>query len=304
MTIADSAPTSELRALLASALGKEPVHWYRPRTGLSAARRFVVRFADGSSAFVKAAVDDATDQWLRTEHEILSCVRGSFVPRALAWVESGERPVLVIEDLSGAHWPADHHPVTWKSGQFALLFATLREVAAVTPPASLPAAEAGFRPQWPSIAHEAEEFLALGLYSESWFRGAIDGLLAAENSVPLAGSALVHGDVRSDNVCFAGDRTVLVDWGQALRGHPHHDLTTALSTLPLEGGPDPFDILPEGGAWAAYHAGRSARFAYRETNAPEWFRNVVKRISTICLTWAARSLDLPRWNGLHWSEIR
>jgi hypothetical protein len=77
-----------------------------------------------------------------------------------------------------------------------------------------------------------------------------------------------------------------------------------LSTLPLEGGPDPFDILPEGGAWAAYHAGRTARHAYRETRAPEWFRNVVKRISAICLSWAARSLDLPRWDGLHWSEIR
>ena len=300
----DSAPTSELRALVASALGKEPVHWYKPHTGLSAARRFVVRFADGSSAFVKAAVDDPTEGWLRTEYEILSSVGGTFVPRPLAWIEDAERPVLLVEDLSGAHWPADHYPVTWKSGQFGLLFATLREIAAAASPASLPAAERDFRPQWPSIAREAGEFLALGLCSEAWFRGAIDGLVDAEKRVPLAGDALVHGDVRSDNVCFVGDRTVLVDWGEALRGHPHHDLTTALSTLPLEGGPDPFDILPEGGAWAAYHAGRNVRLAYRETKAPEWFRNVLKRISTVCLSWAARSLDLPRWNGLHRSEIR
>jgi aminoglycoside phosphotransferase (APT) family kinase protein len=101
--------------------------------------------------------------------------------------------------------------------------------------------------------------------------GAIGGLLEAEKKVPLAGDALVHGDVRSDNVCFVGDRTVLVDWGGALRGHPHHDLTTALSTLPLEGGPDPFDILPEGGAWAAYHAGQNARRAYRETKPRNGF---------------------------------
>jgi aminoglycoside phosphotransferase (APT) family kinase protein len=299
----DSAPTSELRALVASALGKEPVHWHKPHTGLSAAQRFVVRFADESSAFVKAAVDDPTEGWLRTEYEVLSSVVGSFVPRLLAWTENGGRPVLLVEDLSGAHWPADHHPVTWKLGQFALLFATLREVAAATLPASLPAAETDFRPQWPWIEREADEFLALGLCSEAWFRKASDGLVEAEKRVPLAGYALVHGDVRSDNVCFVGDRTVLVDWGTALRGHPHHDLTTALSTLPLEGGPDPFDILPEGGAWAAYHAGRNVRRAYRETKAPEWFRNVLKRISTICLSWAARSLDLPRWNGLHWSEI-
>ena len=304
MAMRVNAPASQLRTLVTSALGKEPVHWHRPHTGLSAAQRFVVRFADGSSAFVKAAVDDSTEGWLRTEREILSSVEGSFVPRLLAWMEDGERPVLLVEDLSGAHWPADHRPVTWKSGQFALLFATLREIAAATPPVSLPGAEMDFRPQWPSIAREAEEFLALGLCSEVWFREAIDELVEAEKSVPLAGHALVHGDVRSDNVCFVGDRTVLVDWSAALRGHPHHDLTTALTTLPLEGGPDPFDILPEAGAWAAYHAGRSVRFAYHETHAPEWLRTVVKRISTICLSWAARSLDLPRWNGLHWSEIR
>ena len=95
----DNAPTSQLRALVTSALGKEPVHWHRPHTGLSAAQRFVVRFADGSSAFVKAAVDDPTEGWLRTEHEILSSVESSFVPRLLAWMEDGERPVLLVEDL-------------------------------------------------------------------------------------------------------------------------------------------------------------------------------------------------------------
>jgi hypothetical protein len=102
----------------------------------------------------------------------------------------------------------------------------------------------------------------------------------------------VRGDVRSDNGCFVGDRTVLVDWSQALRGHPHHDLTTALSTLPLEGGPDPFDVLPERRVWAAYHAGRSVRRAYRETKAPEWFPTVLKRIPSICLSWPARAANV------------
>ena len=53
----DGPPTQELHTLIASALGKEPIDWHRPHTGLSAAS-FVVGFADGSSAFVKAAVDD------------------------------------------------------------------------------------------------------------------------------------------------------------------------------------------------------------------------------------------------------
>lgn len=300
----DRTPTPELRSLVASAFGKAPARWLAPHAGLSAAQRFVVRFADGSSVFVKAAVDDPTEGWLRTEHEILSRVGGTFAPQPLAWVEEGDRPVLVIEDLSGAHWPADHYPVTWKAGQFDLLLETLRHVAAATPPRSLPGAEWGFERQWPLIAREADDFLALGLCSEAWLREAIDGLVEAERSLELAGDALVHNDVRSDNLCFVGERMVLVDWGSALRGNPHHDLAAALSTLPLEGGPDPFDVLPAGGSWAAYHAARSARRAYRETEAPEWLGRVLRRISTICLRWAARSLDLPRWTGPHWSEIR
>jgi hypothetical protein len=89
----------ELRAQIVSALGKEPVGWHKPHTGLSAAKRFVVRFADGSSAFVKAAVDDPTEGWLRTEHEILSRIEQPFVPRLLAWTDSGERPVLEVMRL-------------------------------------------------------------------------------------------------------------------------------------------------------------------------------------------------------------
>jgi aminoglycoside phosphotransferase (APT) family kinase protein len=304
LSVASSAVPPELRAQIVSALGKEPVGWHKPHTGLSPARRFVVRFADGSSAFVKAAVDDPTEEWLRTEHEILSRVERTFVPRPLAWIDSGERPALVTEDLSGAHWPADQFPVLWKPGQFGLLFETLRRVAEVIPSVPLPAAEQGFEPQWPLIASEPDAFLALGLCSGDWFRDAIDGLLEAEVSVPLAGDSLVHSDVRSDNLCFVGDRLVLVDWGGALRGNRDHDLATALSTLPLEGGPDPFEVLPHGGPWAVYIAGRAAHRSYRDADAPEWLRRVLRRIVSICLDWAARSLDLPRWTGIHWREIR
>jgi hypothetical protein len=226
------------------------------------------------------------------------------VPRVLAWIDHGQRPVLVTEDLSGAYWPANQLRVTWKPGQLALLFAALRRVAELTPPVPLPAAEQGFEPQWPSIVREAEAFLALGLCGEGWLRDAIDGLTEAEARVPLAGDSLVHNDVRSDNLCFFGERVVLVDWGGALRGSHEHDLANALSTLPLEGGPDPFEVLPRGGSWAAYLAARAARRACRDAEAPEWLRRVLRRIAAICLDWAALSLDLPRWTGVHWRAIK
>jgi aminoglycoside phosphotransferase (APT) family kinase protein len=297
-------PTPELRAQLTSALGKEAVDWRRPHTGLSAAQRFVVRFGDGSSIFVKAAVDRQTERWLRTEREILTSVDRSFVPKLVAWVEEGERSVLVTEDLGAAYWPADRMPVAWQPGQLDRLFETLRRVGDVTAPPSLPPAELGFEPQWPRIAGEADDFLKLGLCPEDWFRHAIHDLSEAESRVPLRGDSLVHGDVRSDNLCFAGERMVLVDWAAAVRGSCEHDLATVLATLPLEGGPDPFEVLPGGGTWAAYYAGRTARRAYRDKGAPPWLRRVLRQIAAICLAWASRSLDLPRWSGIDWRAIR
>jgi len=214
----------ELSARIASALGKEPVAWRTPHTGLSPARRHAVRFADGSSAFVKAAVDARTAGWLRTEHAILASVEASFVPRVVAWLDDASWPALVTEDLSAAYWPADRFPVVWQPGQIDLLLATLCRVGELAPPVPLPDAAAGFAPQWPLIAGERDDVVALGLCSHGWLDRVLDALCDAEARVPLAGDSLVHDDVRSDNLCFLGERVVLVDWGGALRGNREHDL--------------------------------------------------------------------------------
>lgn len=297
-------PLPDLGARLASALGRKPVSWRTPQTGLSPAKRFVVGFADGSSAFVKAAVDTQTASWLRTEQAILAGgAAWTFVPRVVAWIDDADWPVLVTEDLGGAYWPADRFPVVWQPGQIDRLRATLRRVGKHAPPVPLPDAADGFELQWPLLVRDRDVFLALGLCSAAWLDEAVDALRDAEVRLALAGDSLVHGDVRSDNLCFLGERVVLVDWGGALRGNPEYDLAWALSTLPLEGGPDPFDVLPGGGSWAAHIAGRSAWRACCDATAPPWLRRVLRKITAICLDWAARSLDLPPRVGVDWRAI-
>ncbi|GAB3758191.1 phosphotransferase [Microlunatus parietis] len=299
----DSPPTPALRELITAALDKAPVAWHKPHTGLSAAC-FVVTFHDGSTAFVKSAVDDQSASLIRNEHEVISTVGSDLVPSELAWLDDGERPVLVIEDLSSAHWPADHEPVNWKPGQFDLMFAALNRVAELPPPPSLPSAPPPSAQNWPLITEDVEAFMTLGLCSRKWFNAAVNGLAAAERDADQRGEALVHNDVRSDNLCFLGQRVVLVDWAQAFRGNPEYDVATAASTLPLEGGPDPHDVLPDGGRWAALLAGRYVHRTLREPELPDWFRRVLQRIAVICLSWASRSLDLPRWDGPTWNQIR
>jgi hypothetical protein len=305
-------PTPDLLRTVETHFGTNVVRWLKPHTGLTAAQRFVVRFADGSSAFVKAAVDADTERLLRTDHLVMSSIDDDLVPRIIAWIEESERPILVLEDLSDAHWPADHFreehgrrlPVLWKPGQFELAFQALDRLADVAAPRCLPPLEADVSDEWATIAEAPAPFLALGLCSATWFDQAIDRLVAAERSIDLSGDTLVHHDVRSDNVCFRDDRVILVDWSEARRGSPRYDLANFLTGCALEGGPDPFDVMPDGGALAAWMGGRAARRALHETDrAPAWLIRVIKRMANLNLQWATRSLGLPAWDGPNWHDV-
>jgi hypothetical protein len=309
---APSEPTPDLVRMVEAYFGRGVVSWRKPHTGLTAAQRFVARFTDGSSAFVKAAVDADTERWLRTDHLIMSTVDGDLVPRIIAWIEEGQRSVLVLEDLSDGYWPADHfreengrrRPVLWKPGQLQLAFEALDRLAAIAAPVSLPSLEAAPLDEWATIAATPAPFLALDLCSPTWLDRAIDGLVAAERSIDLSGGMLVHHDVRSDNVCFRDDRAILVDWSEACRGNPRYDLANFLSGCALEGGPDPFDVMPDGGALAAWLGARAARRALGEAGrAPTWLIRVMKRIAIIDLQWATRSLGLPAWDGPSWQDV-
>ena len=140
-------PSPELVARVEAALGRHVVEWRKPHTGLTPAERFVAIFAEGDAVFVKAAVDEETDRWLRNDHLLMTSVAPDLVPGVLAWLDDGPRPVLILEALTDAHWPADHfreergkrRPVWWKPGQLELLLGALERVAATPPPSALPA---------------------------------------------------------------------------------------------------------------------------------------------------------------------
>ena len=304
-------PTDALRHAVEEAFGRKTVDWSKPPTGLTAAQRFVVTLDDGARVFVKAAVDDDTERWLRNDHLVLTSLR-DLVPDVLAWCECDGRPVLVIESLHDAHWPADHfreergerEAVLWKPGQLDRLFEALDRLATAPAPSSLPGLEASFEPQWPRIAGEPASILELGLAEESWLMSVMLDLQSSEAELELCGDTLVHNDVRSDNVCFRGDRVVLVDWSDARRGVPGFDLANLAQTLPLEGGPDPFHVAPDAGPFAAWRAGDVLnRAAGRYGAAPPWLVKVFKRLAVINLDWAVQSLDLPPRRGVDWRTI-
>ncbi|HEX6231454.1 MAG TPA: aminoglycoside phosphotransferase family protein [Actinomycetota bacterium] len=226
-------------------LRAEPVAFGPITTGgHTPARRWVVTLADGRTAFVKAATDELTASWIRDEHLSYSLLRGApFMPGYIGFYDDGSRPVLAIEDLSGAEWPPP-----WSPERVRAVLDCLDEVAATDPPDGLPRAaddHLGLRDGWREIERDPAPFLRLGLCSERWLSDTLPTLLEASRSAPLDGEDLLHFDVRSDNVCFRDGRALLVDWNWTSVGNRWLDVAAWLPSLHAEGGPPPEVVAPD-----------------------------------------------------------
>jgi aminoglycoside phosphotransferase (APT) family kinase protein len=177
---------------------------------------------------------------------------------------------------------------------------TLSAVAATPPPPGLPALSASRErlASWGQVADDPTPFLSLGLCSSAWLEMALPSLLAAETAARLEGDGLVHLDVRSDNLCFVGDRAVLVDWNHACRGNAALDVAGWLPSLAAEGGPDPMAMMPDEPELAALISGYFAARAGLPPpeDAPRVRAVQLSQLKT-ALPWAAASLGLPPPDG-------
>lgn len=286
-------PSPEEASRIARALKVEPVAWREiTRRGQTNAAHWLVELPDGARAFVKVARGDDTASWIRDEHLFYAQSRGAtFLPQMLGWDDDGERPALALKDLSDAAWPPP-----WDRGRVDAVLACLAEVASARPPADLPrAADSQFDFQgWNEIEDYPEPFLALRLCSRAWLERALPILRYATEIAPLDGDALLHFDVRSDNICLHDGRAIFVDWNFACLGNPLADVAAWLPSLHAEGGPRPEEVLPEAGELAALLAGYFGAHAARPPipEAPH-ARPLQLRQARVALPWAARALELP-----------
>ena len=156
------APPRDEAARIERALSAAPRAWREiTRRGQTNASHWLVELTDGSTAFVKSARSDDTASWIRDEHLFYAQMRGeSFLPTMLGWHDDGERPVIVLEDLSAAHWPPP-----WDPSNVDAVLECLGEVAASTPPPDLPsvAAQPVRLQGWSRNRTRPEPFLGLRL---------------------------------------------------------------------------------------------------------------------------------------------
>jgi hypothetical protein len=289
-----SRPAPNLVEAVRTAAGREPATWERVvRGGYTPAERWIVTLEDATRAFAKFGTTELTADWLRLEHRAYIDIEGPFMPRFTGW-QDGPVPALLVEDLSDAHWPPPWHP-----GQVDRVLETLDLVAATPCPEwATPVGELDIFDGWSRIAADPDPFLALGLVSGRWLDRALSDLLAAQAPDELAGSSLLHLDVRSDNVSLRDDRALLVDWNHVTRGNPLFDVAAWLPSLASEGGLQPEDVSQDAGVFAAALAGYFCSRASMPTipDAPLVRRAQLEQALT-ALPWAARWLGLPAPDG-------
>jgi hypothetical protein len=259
-------------------------------SGYTVAYHAIAELADRTTVFVKAATEPVTAEFIRDEQRVLAALDGPFLPAVLA-LDDEDPPLIVLEDLRAAHWPPP-----WDDTKIDAVRETLAAVAATEPPGVVP--PIGVHHDrlvtgWAEIEAEPERFLSLGLCSGEWLDDALPTLREASETAPIDGDALLHLDVRSDNLCIAERGAVLVDWNHACVGNADLDVAAWLPSLRLEGGPEPDAILPGAPGFAALLAGFfGSRAGLPAPPTAPHVRPFQLAQLRVALPWATRELDL------------
>jgi hypothetical protein len=246
---------------------------------------------DGSTVFVKSAVDELSAGWLRAEIALYTSVTGPFLPKFHGSAEHHGLPLIVLEDLGGAHWPPP-----WRAGDVDAVKRALGEIAETAPPSGLahvPRDTLAY--EWRAVKRDPEPFLSLDLCSRRWLSEHLPALRDAAERAPFEGTNLLHLDVRSDNIALREGHAVLVDWNLAGAGNPLLDIVAWAPSLHAEGGPPPENVVHGEGVpeLAASLAGFFAARAGLPPPATAPRVRVVQRDQlSVALPWAARALGL------------
>lgn len=279
----------EVAERVAAALGWTPTTWAPVHGGYTPAARRIARRGT-ESAFVKVATTTVTASMLRRELAAYRAATSPFMPRFLGGEDHPTRPFLVIEDLASATWPPP-----WTEARVADTLAGIEAIHDLRPDLPSWADRGGEKVLgWRAVAKDPAPFLSLGLADDDWLARCLPALVEAETACATAGSALIHFDLRSDNICFAARGPVFVDWAASCLGSPDLDLGGWLPSLAFEGGPLPEAILPDAPEVAAWVSGYFAARAGLPTipDAP-FVRRVQREQLSTALPWARRALKLP-----------
>lgn len=209
--------------------------------------------ADDRRVFAKAVGlhrNPTTPSMLRIEAEVLKALPDTVpAPEILATYDDGDWVALVLTDVDGAP-----PRIPWHEPEFDRVLDALTVVAEkFDAPCGLPRLANPRKDKfdnWGLLA--ADPKTAAGLDAAT--RSDIDRFAAREADwrAAAAGDALLHGDLRADNILLTQDEVVLVDWPSAAAGPAWADLLFMLPSVAMQHGPQPDEV------WQRFRPARSA----------------------------------------------
>lgn len=201
--------------------------------------------ADGRRAFVKAvsgAVNEQSARLHRTEATIMRAMPSDIpVPTLLDHYDDGEWVALILTDVAGRE-PAQ----PWQQDELDQVIDALDILHARFTPSPVPDAPAvvdRFRELfrgWRQMADGTTPPPA-----DPRFRDRLAEVAELESGwdAAAAGTTLLHGDLRSDNMLLTDQGVVLVDWPGATVGAPWFDLVAFAPSAVMHGAGDPERLL-------------------------------------------------------------
>lgn len=272
-------------------MGSEVEFVSSPQGGYTPALRWICR-AGVRSFFVKISTSEWTHEQLQLEHRHYSGLQAPFLSQVLAFEDHERESILVLEDLSGYHWPPP-----WSDEQLGLALEGIQQIHG-TDISHLSEDQLASRTSpfesWFEVAADPEPLLSTGLMNASWLERALPVLIEASKTCLQTGDSLTHGDLRSDNMCMDGERVIFVDWNWARRWNPTLDLAFFLNSVRGEGGPRQESHLSSQPGAAAVVSGF---FAFQAglpgiPDAPR-VRWIQKEQLKAALPWVCAELSLP-----------
>lgn len=178
----------------------------------------------------------------RAEAHITAALPAATPSPRLLWSHDQDGWVtLAFEDIDGK-LPT----LPWQPDELQRVLGAVADLATTLTPAPVAAPSVAARLGedfcgWQRLAaaaeHDHDDLAGL----DPWAHRHLDRLVALERTWPLAaaGRTLLHLDLRADNLLLTPTRVVVVDWPWACIGAAWVDLLVLLSSVRVQGGPEP-----------------------------------------------------------------
>jgi hypothetical protein len=194
--------------------------------------------SDGRRVFIKAVSEDAnpdSHKIHRREGRNLAALPAAVpAPRLLWTFDDLGWVALCLEDIDGRH-PGE----PWTEHDLDLVIRSVEEMSRILTPS--PIATKQTVPEffertingWQVALARGEKAL------DPWALRNLERLAELETRAPqsTAGDALVHCDIRADNLLIAGERVFVLDWPWVRTGAAWVDLVAMAPSVAMQGGP-------------------------------------------------------------------